>query len=331
MSNYKESLQIIKQLLEKSPNELNALDRGLAQKHLLELYSYFEFNALEEELKEAIILEEDSQEEKESKHLYDVKLVDTEEQGEEDLSVEIVEEEIMEEKINPVEEKKEQLMNELFSMEDYTEESLMEETFMDKADEVIEEVVEEIAEEIAEEEIIVELAKDIEEEVKEGKIEMEEDNLTSMSLSFDPPLSDDDFLSQWQPKENVVEVSVSDVQAIEEEPVEEQLEETVIDALAQTKSSINEISEDLNLSNQSKSRDIKTLIGLNDAYLFTNELFKNRATYEKSLAALNELNSEEDALNYLKDILPAPAEDKDNEDETLAAFYELVHRFYKIF
>ncbi len=74
--------------------------------------------------------------------------------------------------------------------------------------------------------------------------------------------------------------------------------------------------------------DINASIGINDKYLYISELFgNNKPVYEETLREINEMNSYEEAVNWLGEtVVPENNWDKDN--ETVQAFYSTVNIFF---
>ncbi len=74
--------------------------------------------------------------------------------------------------------------------------------------------------------------------------------------------------------------------------------------------------------------DLWSEIGINQQYLFTNELFQgSREAFEDSVEKLNNLNDREEALRYLQNDLQAHFE-WDTEDQVFTTFLTLVKRRY---
>ncbi|MGN6567473.1 MAG: hypothetical protein ACTHJ0_05960, partial [Flavipsychrobacter sp.] len=72
--------------------------------------------------------------------------------------------------------------------------------------------------------------------------------------------------------------------------------------------------------------DIRTLIGINDKYLFISELFGNdKESYEQLLDEINGAWDEENALHLLKEHTGRFDEE---ESEALLLFYGLVNKFF---
>lgn len=74
--------------------------------------------------------------------------------------------------------------------------------------------------------------------------------------------------------------------------------------------------------------DIRKHIGINDKYLFLNELFYSRKReYENTLDKINEIIDYKQALNWVKEEV-APVYKWDNEDETVLDFYSTLEKYF---
>lgn len=72
--------------------------------------------------------------------------------------------------------------------------------------------------------------------------------------------------------------------------------------------------------------DLKTAIGLNERFLFSNELFDgNMEAFNRALSELNHLESYEHAINYVEKQLK-PTYEWDMDSETTVAFMSLIQR-----
>ncbi|WP_118973556.1 hypothetical protein [Taibaiella koreensis] len=75
-------------------------------------------------------------------------------------------------------------------------------------------------------------------------------------------------------------------------------------------------------------RDIRSVIGINDKYLFLNELFGNhKSNYEETLDQLNQFATGQQAEDWIRTKV-APAHKWDKEDATVDSFYTLVRRHF---
>jgi hypothetical protein len=75
-------------------------------------------------------------------------------------------------------------------------------------------------------------------------------------------------------------------------------------------------------------KDIRTSIGINDKYLFLNELFNNhKSNYEETLDKLNQMKSLDEAKNWVKTKV-ASNQHWDNNDATVQSFYALLEKHF---
>lgn len=75
-------------------------------------------------------------------------------------------------------------------------------------------------------------------------------------------------------------------------------------------------------------KDIRSVIGINDKYLFLNELFNNhKSNYEEALDKLNHFATGDQAEDWIRTKI-APAHKWDQEDATVTSFYTLVKRHF---
>lgn len=75
-------------------------------------------------------------------------------------------------------------------------------------------------------------------------------------------------------------------------------------------------------------RDIRSLIGINDKYLFLNELFSNhKSNYEETLDQLNLLSNAQQAEDWISTKV-AQARKWDKEDATVESFYSVIRRHF---
>lgn len=84
-----------------------------------------------------------------------------------------------------------------------------------------------------------------------------------------------------------------------------------------------------NSSKKSPSgKDIRRKIGINDKYLFLNELFASqKKIYEQSLDTINQFENYEEALAWVKEKVVTTF-DWDEEEETVKAFYQALHKHF---
>lgn len=75
-------------------------------------------------------------------------------------------------------------------------------------------------------------------------------------------------------------------------------------------------------------KDIRTVIGINDKYLFLNELFNNhKSNYEETLDKLNKIKSPEEAREWVKNNAAASFK-WDNNDVTVQSFYAVLDKHF---
>ncbi|MFT4061652.1 MAG: hypothetical protein QM642_04760 [Edaphocola sp.] len=78
----------------------------------------------------------------------------------------------------------------------------------------------------------------------------------------------------------------------------------------------------------SPKKNLRAGLGINDKYLFLNELFNNdKQAFEDALDALSEFSTEEDAVNWTKTHL-APKYKWHHEDSTVEAFHKLIQKVF---
>jgi len=76
------------------------------------------------------------------------------------------------------------------------------------------------------------------------------------------------------------------------------------------------------------SRDIRNVIGINDKYLFINELFgSDKENYENTLDELNKLSSYDEAMEWLNENVLFVNEKEDNA-EIAQTFYDTISTFF---
>lgn len=77
-----------------------------------------------------------------------------------------------------------------------------------------------------------------------------------------------------------------------------------------------------------EKKDIRTSIGINDKYLFLNELFNNhKSDYEETMDVLNQFSGLEEARSWTKNNVAA-VKHWDNEDQTVQGFYALLGKHF---
>jgi hypothetical protein len=78
-----------------------------------------------------------------------------------------------------------------------------------------------------------------------------------------------------------------------------------------------------------QQKDLKSLIGINDKYLYISEVFfNNKETYEQAIQALNQLEDLEQAKSWLRQNVEG-AYRWQLENEALQSFYALLGSFYE--
>lgn len=314
MKKLQESIEIIQRLIEKNKEQLNSLDQELAKKHLLKLYEYFqtEWNKRTEKPEKiesnAKLFSWDEEEEMENEEVIE----DRSDYLEESKAVE----ELNEENIEDDKEDLEDLSDANFQKEQTDEEDVPSEN---------------IEIEIEQKEI-----NDFEEqkETANNKVHNSE-TFASNHFSFEPP--DDhseikeNFFKEWTPKSSLDEKE--EKTANEEEVMHLKEKERKIDPLLSdnTKSTFIDVEKDLNLEKQKVYfKDIRNQIGINDRYLYSNELFKNKEAYEKALDIINDAENETEIWDSLNDLLLTNKENYNDEDEVFMSFKETIHQFLKL-
>lgn len=303
MSLPKKSLKVLKGLLSKEQDLLNQIEVDLAKKHLLNLYEYFNDIDVKQVEMTNSHRNKSSKINEDTQGLFDQLFNDPSSTYEEGIDDRVENEKpiSLEEGNSIVEESMEKPSSELIFEEEKNEHKYEEE-----------------------EEISESLNSIEEENLKAGEVEdnlikPEIDSISNMGslsdqiqVAFEPPLSEGDFLAMWTPSE--------EASTILDEP---------------TKSGFKDVSEDLNFQKKEASRgDIRSLIGINDRYLYSNELFHSKSVYEETLDQLNSMSDLENALKYLEQHLPQESIDVDQQiaaDEVYQSFIHLLERYYGSF
>lgn len=312
MAVHQESLKVIEKLLDKDPKKLNALDVAMANKHLLNIYEFFQnINAEKDSINEKLTENKDvdsgkakKSQKKESLGLFEINLLDKEQEEEQipkqeskDIVplIEVTEDEDAEVKSVQDKETKSNPLVDDIKME-IREKPQIEDNDVEDAENIEEEVSETL--DALEEIEVVEL------EESEVMDSVDEDVLNKLSIAFEPPVSQE----EWVPTQM----------------------SSIFDG--NTKSEFTFIEEDLQLEKkQTGSFDIRNMIGLNDRYLYSNELFSDKKTYENALDQLNTFSTKEEALSFLKPFLEREQGDIDDEknmDEVRMTFDKLLDSFY---
>lgn len=77
----------------------------------------------------------------------------------------------------------------------------------------------------------------------------------------------------------------------------------------------------------SKVFDVRSAIGVNDRYLFLNELFfKKKDAYDKALESINQMNDIDEAKEFVDGL--AKEMNWDKEDETVQGFYQVLNKAF---
>lgn len=77
----------------------------------------------------------------------------------------------------------------------------------------------------------------------------------------------------------------------------------------------------------SKAFDVRSAIGVNDRYLFLNELFfKKKDAYDKALESINQLNNIEEAIDFTNGL--AKELNWDKEEPTVQSFYQVLNKAF---
>lgn len=141
-------------------------------------------------------------------------------------------------------------------------------------------------------------------------------------ISFEPPSAPE---TRSEPREELLIEEPAVQQAVAEIPVLPAAAIPLPDMTAKVPSS----TPPANLFSAVKvPKDIRSAIGINDKYLFLNELFNNhKSNYEEALDKLNRFSTAEQAEDWIRTKI-APAHKWEQEDATVASFYALVKRHF---
>lgn len=315
MRKLQESIEIIQRLIEKNKEQLNALDQELAKKHLLKLYEYFQ-------------TEWNKKEDKQEKIISNVNLFSWDE---EEIETEEVEKEsIVENEKVTLNENKEKNSEEGAEIQEENIELNQELEHSNSLE------TESVAKEI---EIKEEKSENTTEEVNPSI------SLASNHFSFEPPVDQsevkENFFKEWAPKSEIEENidgeknREQDNINVDQPLIKTDLQETekALEPLFndETKSTFLDVEKDLHLKKQRVYlKDIRNQIGINDRYLFSNELFKNKESYEKALDIINEAQNEDEIWGAINDLLLHNKEGFNEEDEVFMSFKETIHQFLKL-
>ncbi len=142
-------------------------------------------------------------------------------------------------------------------------------------------------------------------------------------ISFEPPSAPE---SRSELKEELLIEEPAVQQAVAEIPVPPA---AAIPLPDMTVKPVSKPVEAANLFSAVKApRDIRSAIGINDKYLFLNELFNNhKSNYEEALDKLNHFSTAEQAEDWIRTKI-APVHKWDQDDATVASFYTLVKRHF---
>lgn len=133
--------------------------------------------------------------------------------------------------------------------------------------------------------------------------------------------------------EVIMEIVITEPDKVElvESPVFESVEETI----KEEKASLNDLLKSstkkltvLEHANQSKGIDLKSMITINQKFMFVNELFKGESkVFQETLEKVGTCNSYNEAINMLLDNY-ANRYDWDTDKEEVAEFFELISRLF---
>lgn len=159
-----------------------------------------------------------------------------------------------------------------------------------------------------------------EKERETGENQLKEEHETNKEVAQESKADIDD-ISQKQDKPEELKI---------EEPVKEDNSETIksettkLDVFDLPPSNYSDLFSALQPNTDA---DIRKYIGLNDRYLFLNELFKNnKVAYDSCLDIINNASDLEEAHNLLVTI--AAHNNWDKEDETVESFYNVISKHF---
>jgi hypothetical protein len=144
-------------------------------------------------------------------------------------------------------------------------------------------------------------------------------------ISFEPP-------SAPEPRTEIKEELLIEEPAVQQEVLEKPAPPPVAIPLPDMSPAPEQqkpAAQSVNLFSAVKTpRDIRSAIGINDKYLFLNELFNNhKSNYEETLDKLNHFSTADQAEDWIRTKV-APAHKWDGEDATVTSFYTLVKRHF---
>ncbi len=145
-------------------------------------------------------------------------------------------------------------------------------------------------------------------------------------ISFEPP-------SAPEPRTEIREELLIEEPAVQQEVLEKPAPPPVAiplpDMAPEPERQKQPVQPSVNLFSAVKSpKDIRSVIGINDKYLFLNELFNNhKSNYEETLDKLNHFSTADQAEDWIRTKV-APVHKWDQEDATVTSFYSLVKRHF---
>ena len=162
----------------------------------------------------------------------------------------------------------------------------------------------------------VTVAGEVKEEAEAEVIhEVLQNNISA--ISFEPPAPQLHHTA-------MIEDVLSEEEAVTNTPVED----IVLPEIEETPEPETKVSPVLKATGPVLKKDIRSAIGINDKYLFLNELFANNKTdYEEALDQLRVLDSYEQAYNWLHEH-PARKNGWEEGDDTVQAFLALVSQYF---
>jgi hypothetical protein len=144
-------------------------------------------------------------------------------------------------------------------------------------------------------------------------------------ISFEPPARQE--VKSEVKEEVLVEEAPTVNQPVEEMPAPAPIEIPLPDMEPVRKA---EPAKTLDLFQAAKvaNKDIRSSIGINDKYLFLNELFNNhKSNYEETLDKLNHFSTVEQAEDWIRTKV-VPAQKWDNDDATVQSFYAMLTKHF---
>jgi len=144
-------------------------------------------------------------------------------------------------------------------------------------------------------------------------------------ISFEPP-SPPEVRNEINEELLVEEPAVNPV--VEEKPAPPPAEIPLPEPAQAAKTAATKPQGNLFHAEKAPPRDIRSLIGINDKYLFLNELFSNhKSNYEETLDQLNLLSNAQQAEDWIRTKV-AQARKWDKEDATVESFYSVIRRHF---